>query len=296
MIAALFYFTGSYNTKKVVEHYRKAIEDFGSKADIFPIESFNDKNDVDVSKYDRFGIFYPIHGFSAPKIVRKFAKKLSSNNKTPYFLAMVSGEPINLNHNSADALKRILKKKFLFESEFHYVLGYNMIFRHTEKRAFEMYDAMEKIVPLDVKEYMFEGKEFHLKRPFMGPIAVAIIKIQFLFYPLNGKLFKVNKKKCIKCFKCVENCPVKNIECKNGKFKFHNRCMMCTRCSFNCPASAISIGILNAWKVNKPYAYKPGCPNEKDKHKNYCKKAYERYFENIEKRLNHKEETTNGKS
>ncbi len=66
--------------------------------------------------------------------------------------------------------------------------------------------------------------------------------------------------------------------------------MMCTRCSFNCPTSAINIGILNAWKVNKPYAYKDGYHNEADKHKNYCKKAYERYFDNIEKRLKDKGE------
>ncbi len=291
MKLALFYFTGSYNTKKVAEHYKKAIEDLSFEADIFPIESFLEKEEVDISSYDRFGIFYPVHGFSAPKIVRRFAKKLHSDKKTPYFLVMVSGEPINLNHNSADAIKRILKKKFDFESEFHYVMGYNMIFRHTEEKAYKMYEAMEKIVPIDVKEYLLEGKRFNLKRPFLGSIAVGIIRIQFLFYPLNGKLFRVDKKKCVKCLKCVENCPVKNIEYKDGKFKFHNKCMMCTRCSFNCPTSAINIGILNAWKVNKPYAYKDGYHNEADKHKNYCKKAYERYFANIEKRLKDKGET-----
>ncbi len=285
MKIALFYFTGSYNTKKVAEHYKSAIEGLSFEADIFPIENFDDQGNVDVSSYDKFGIFYPVHGFSSPKIVKRFAKKLSSDKKTPYFLVMVSGEPVNLNHNSADALKRKLKKKFAFESEFHYVMGYNMIFRHTEEKAYKMYEAMEKIVPIDTKEYLIDGKKFALKRPFLGPIAVGIIRIQFAFYPVNGKLFRVNKKKCVKCLKCVENCPVKNIEYKDGKFKFHNHCMMCTRCSFNCPSSAISIGILNAWKVNKPYAYKPGYENEVDKHKRYCKKAYERYFASIEKRI-----------
>ncbi len=291
MKAALFYFTGSYNTKKIAEHYKKAIEENGSFADLLPIESYLDQEKVDISNYDRFGIFYPVHGFSAPKIVTRFAKKLVSNNKTPYFVVMVSGEPINLNHCSDNALKRILKKNFLFESEFHYVMGYNMIFRHTEERAYKMYDAMERIVPLDVKKYMFEGKDFKLKKPFLGPVAVSIIKIQFLFYPVNGKMFRIDQKKCIKCLKCVQNCPVHNIEYEDGKFKFHNHCMMCTRCSFNCPTDAMKIGVLNAWRVNKPYAYKDNMPSEKDKHKRYCKKAYQRYFDNIEKRLKEAEST-----
>lgn len=290
MRAALYYFSGSGNTKKVAECYKKAIEENGSTADLFPIESFLDKDEVDVSTYDRFGIFHPVHGFAAPLIVRRFAKKLVSNNKTPYFDVMVSAEPLNLNHNSNDKIRRILRKHFTFESEFHYVLGYNMIFRHTEERAYKMYDAMERIVPLDVKEYMFEGKEFRLKRPFLGGLIVSIIGIQFGFYPVNGKMFRINKKKCSKCMLCVKNCPVHNISYEDGKFKFGNHCMMCTRCSFNCPKDAFNIAVLNAWRVNKPYAYKPTSKKEVDKHKNYCKKAYKRYFETIETRLANKGE------
>ena len=63
----------------------------------------------------------------------------------------------------------------------------------------------------------------------------------------------VNKKKCIKCMKCVKLCPLNNIKFNGKKFKFGTNCALCVACSFNCPKSAISIGILNGWKVNGSY-------------------------------------------
>ena len=85
--------------------------------------------------------------------------------------------------------------------------------------------------------------------------------------------------------KCVNNCPVKNIEYKDNKFIFHTRCLMCTRCSYNCPTDAVNIGILNSWKVNKPYAFKKPEIEEKDKHPYYCKRSYIRYYQEAKKKI-----------
>ena len=53
---------------------------------------------------------------------------------------------------------------------------------------------------------------------------------------------------------------------------------MCTRCSFNCPKNAIVFGLFNAWKVNGKYSFKKPLIEEENKHKRYCKKSYDRYF------------------
>jgi ferredoxin len=34
-----------------------------------------------------------------------------------------------------------------------------------------------------------------------------------------------------------------------------NNCSLCVRCSFGCPQNAISIGLLNNWKVNGAYDF-----------------------------------------
>ena len=287
MNVAIFYFSGTGNTEKVVRKWKESSESFGVSIDLVKIE----KDDFDFSKineYDKIGFAYPIHAFNAPENVWKYAKKFPKiENSKKVFVIMVSGEYMTINHSSSKKLLRILKRRnYVLESDYHYIMPYNMIFRHTEARATRMYETMNKLVPIDAKEYLVDNKTHLIKKHHFVGWFIFILRIEQWFSGVNGRLFKVNKKKCIKCMKCVNNCPVKNIEYVNGKFKFHGDCLLCTRCSFNCPTDAFSIGILNSWRVNKPYSFKPVDYQEVDKHKRYCKKSYERYYKEAEARIN----------
>lgn len=287
MKIALIYFSGSGNTNIVVSKYEESLKNLG-----FEVSKFNIENSLDkipnLDSFYKVGFFYPIHGFNSPNIVVKFAKKIEkSTSKRNYFVVMVSGEPLNLNHSSNSRLIRVLKKKnYYLESEYHYVLGYNLVFRHTEEKAYRMYDVMEKIIPLDTKEYFVENKTNKLKRVFLGSFLSFLLRIQFPFYKVNGKLFRINNKKCIKCMMCMNNCPVHNITYSKDKFHFSSKCLMCARCSFSCPKDAVRIGILNFWRVNGKYKYKPTSIQEVDKHSRYCKKSFKRYFDKAEERIN----------
>ena len=287
MKVVIFYFSGTGNTERVVRKWKESSESFGVSVDLVKIE----KDEFDFSKineYDKIGFAYPIHAFNAPENVWKYARKFPKiENSKKVFVIMVSGEYMNMNHSSDYKLARILKRRnLIIESEYHYLMPYNMIFRHTEKRAYEMYETMNKLVPIDVKEYLVDNKPHLIKKHHFVGWFIFILRIEQWFSGVNGRLYRVNNKKCIKCMKCVNNCPVKNIEYVNGKFKFHGNCLLCTRCSFNCPTDAFSIGILNSWRVNKPYSFKPVDYQEVDKHKRYCKKSYERYYKEAEARIN----------
>lgn len=286
MKVAIYYFSGTGNTELTVNKWQSEAKKHNIEVDLFKIEEI--KDEIDVSSYDKIGFGYPIHAFNAPRIVLKFAKKIKAlEEKKPAFAVMVSGEYMNLNHSSHLKLGSILKRKnIFFESEYHYLMPYNMIFRHTEKRAFQMYETMNKLVELDVKDYLVDNIPHQLKKHkvFIRPF-VWLLRIEQLFAPVNGKTFKINKKKCIKCMMCVKNCPTQNIEFKDGKFKFHNHCVLCTRCSFNCPTNAFSIGLLTGWKVNGKYKFKEPTEEEIDKHPRYCKKSYQRYYKEADERL-----------
>lgn len=287
MKVGIFYFSGTGNTELTVKKWKNEADNLGVELSLFKMEE-NKEEEIDLSSYDKVGFAYPIHGFNAPKIVLTFAKKIKKipEKKKNIFIIMVSGEYMNLNHSSDLKLGSILKRRnFLIESEYHYLMPYNMIFRHTEKRAYQMYKTMNELVPIDVKEYLIENKPHHVKKIWgMRPI-VWVIRIEQPFAPVNGKTFKVNKKKCIKCMKCVNNCPTHNIEYVDDKFKFHMSCLCCTRCSFNCPTDAFKIGLLNGWRVNKPYRFKEPTEEEVDKHPKYCKKSYIRYYKEAEERI-----------
>ena len=82
---------------------------------------------------------YPIYGFNAPQIVTEFVKSFPNGTQNVYFLK-TSGEPLKLNDASSLTLVKILKKKgYDVRGEYHYVMPYNMIFRHSDALASKMF-------------------------------------------------------------------------------------------------------------------------------------------------------------
>lgn len=287
MKIALFYFSGTGNTEKTIKQWKEEIIKLNETIELFNIE----KNNFDfsiLSKYDKIGFAYPIHAFNAPEIVWRVAKKIPKmKNKINLFIIMVSGEYLSINHSSYMKLVRILKRRnIILESDYHYLMPYNMIFRHSENTAYKMYETMKQLAAIDVYEYLIKGINHHCKKlHFMGWF-IFLIRIEQIFSKINGRFYKIDENKCIKCMECVNHCPVHNIEYKNDKFIFHNKCILCTRCSFNCPQDAFKIGLLNNWRVNKPYLFIANGPKENDKHAKYLKKSYEKYYSYALKRIN----------
>jgi ferredoxin len=284
----LCYFSGTGNTKKAVDEYQKYYESQSHQVEIYNIEenAFN----YSLDDFDLLGIFHPIYAFNAPSIIVSFCKKIAkSSKKKPFFVVKTSGEPIKLNNISSYKIKSIMKRRnYLLTNEYHYVMPYNIIFRHSDTMAYRMYEAMKKIIPCDAQEIL-DGKKHLFKYVFMGHLLAFIFRIEFIGGRFNGTLYKVNKD-CIKCMKCVKACPKHNITYENDHFKFSNKCLMCMRCSFSCPKNAIKIGLFESWKVNGQYSFKEN-PNQDLstlKHLNYCAKAYKRYFNDIVKRLENK--------
>lgn len=286
MKIGIYYFSGTGNTELTVKKWAEEAKKHDIECDLIKISDISDEK-VDVSAYDKVGIAYPIHAFNAPRIVWKFATKIEKlADKKPAFIIMVSGEYMNMNHSSDYKVARILKRRnIIIESEYHYLMPYNMIFRHTEKRAYDMYKTMNALSELDVKEYLVENKPHKLKKHLSVHFFIWLIRVEQLYAPFYGKMLRIKKKKCIKCMKCVNSCPVKNIEFKDGKFKFHWHCTLCSRCSFNCPTNAFNTGFLLLWKVNGKYKFAEPEIEEVDKHKRYCKKSYARYYKEAEERL-----------
>lgn len=284
--AIIYVFSGTGNTKKACDIYKSEFEKFGIETTLYNVRK-GFENLPNPDDFDLVGFAYPIHGFNAPYIMLDLAKALpKANEKKEYFVVKTSGEPLKINNVSSIKFNDIMKKKgYVASSEYHYVMPYNMIFRHTDDMAAKMKDTLDKLAPIEAREVIC-GVEHKLAKVPFGRFCAWVVRIEQPAMKVNGRFFKVDSNKCINCGACAKNCPVGNIKIdENGKFTFGNDCVMCARCSFNCPRDAFDIGILNGWRVNGKYSFKAPETPQKDKHARYCKKAYARYFAEAGKKI-----------
>lgn len=251
--AIIYFFSGTGNTALVAALYKKYFSDY--EVELFQVKMV-DKKYVDFPSPDSFdlvGIAYPIHGFNAPKVMNDFTKLLPPQNGKNAFVFKTSGEGLGLNnYSSQKIIRRLEKKGYRFLCERHYVMPYNMIFRHTPEMVKSEWIYANALVRLNVQEIQSEKRET-VHKSVLAAWFVPIVRIEWLYAKAQGPFMKVNMKKCIRCMKCVKNCPLTNIAFENGAFKFGTNCALCVCCSFGCPTKAISIGLLNGWRINGSY-------------------------------------------
>ena len=279
MRAILYYFSGTGNTRRIGEALARELKLLGHETDIYSIKAGSTPPPPD--GYDRVIVAYPVHAFNAPSSVLKFLKKLPKGEKfIPAYLLYTSGEPLRLNHASGIVPKRILKRKgYPVLGELHYVMPYNIIFRHSDGMAARMNRAAELKLPDDAR-MIAAGNGNLQKVGFLRRFAAFVLRIEHSAMPLIGRGFRVSKA-CTGCGLCVKNCPQGNIKMVNGKPKFGGSCVGCMGCSFGCPKDAVRISLLNGWRVNGNYSFE-GVPATDDEVCRYCRRAYLEYFYSIE--------------
>lgn len=271
----IYYFSGTGNTEYACKKLSEELTKLDFEIEMTKIETLKDRVSID---YDAIGVAYPVHGFNAPTIIDDFCDMIPDGNGKKFFIVKTSGEPLTLNDaSSMFFIKTLLAKKYEFIGEYHYVMPYNIIFRHSDDMVSLMINTLNTNIVRDARD-IAEFKVKEIKYPLNAKIAATLVRIEHPAMKLIGKGFKVDNDKCVACNKCVSNCPTRNISVENGRYKFGNECLGCMRCAFNCPKNAIDIGILNGWKVNGKYDFENVISSENPEIIRYCHNSYVNYF------------------
>lgn len=283
----LIYFTGTFNTAYISKKAAAKFTAKGHQVDLYAIEG--DKPCPQPANYDLIGLGYPIHAFNEPRIFRHFVRGLDLTKGQRVFIYKTSGEVYHFNDASSRYTKKVLKrKKCLLVGEYHFVMPYNIVFRTPDPFVKEALNEDEKALKIMVNN--LEKGTVRVKRPHLvDNLMSKLCLIEHSCGYWNSFLMKVDEKKCVKCQKCVKECPNGNIVVKNGRIVFKHQCLTCMRCAFYCPTNAIKMGLLENWKVNGAYRFEEIAKNDeipaklerKDAKKFY--RCFDGYFDSIDK-------------
>lgn len=249
----LIYYTGTYNTRYLTNQLKDKLIEKGNTVDTVEINAYTPI--IDTNEYDMIGFSYPIYGFNSPLPFNKYVRKLKFGETQRYFIYKNSGETFAMNNASSRILIKLMKRQQVkFVGEYHFVMPYNIHFPFEKEFVKQILLYNEKL--LAVMLYNLEnGIISSIRSNAIYNIAAFFVGIQKIGGNVNSFLYRVDRKKCTRCNKCVKECPQNNIYLKDGKVKFHHHCDMCMRCSFFCPTNAIKIGFLERWKVNGRYDF-----------------------------------------
>lgn len=255
MHCLLIYYTGTFNTRYVSKRLKERLEKENNEVDLYEIDPLNTE-ELNLSGYDIIGLGYPIYGYNAPWPFLKFIRRQKFPKGIRTFIYKNSGETEKVNDASSLFVRRKLQRcGAVIENEYHFIMPYNIHFRFDERLVKEMLTMDDKLYDILVHEITHQIP--NIKRyKLWHKIVTCVVAIQFIGGDVNSFFYKVDTNKCNNCNLCIKQCPMQNIERdRNGKIVFHHHCLMCMRCSFCCPTAAIDIGILQGWKVNKPYNF-----------------------------------------
>lgn len=233
MKISIVYFSGTGNTKAIAEGYAEALSNKGHLIEMMSIEE-----SVTLSDHDLLIIGGPIYAGNMPDELINWVRKnvKSADNK---FAIVYSTSAGLANANGVKSIGQKLERKgyalmdlvtFEMPRNF-YIDQYEPTSEEVQKKQFA--DAANKIVEsLDT----IDGSKL-LKvdeSVLMIDLLADLFRVMAKFM---GKSFRINEN-CIGCGLCEANCPKKNINHKEKKYK--NKCILCTRCIHNCPVNAIS--------------------------------------------------------
>ena len=199
-------------------------------------------------------LIYPVHGFNAPRTVKRFV-----NSLPPGLYEYVSLISVGCNTSwvngavSSDLRKSLGKKDYSIAVDEVLAMPLTFIMNFPDELNFKLIAESEKMIS-DLCGRITERTSSNRKVRIKSKVLNFMGKAESPAARLFGLELHANNQ-CTSCGTCWNNCPEKNIKQKsNGKPGFGFNCSMCMRCIYNCPEAAISPRISKFIPIKKGYS------------------------------------------
>jgi ferredoxin len=246
----LIYFSPTGNVLHLAKRLANHLDSYDVK--ILPLESveadqlINDKH---------FVLLYPIHGFNAPRNVKRFVKCLPSGLYSAVSMIGIGCTTSWVNEAASSDLRKLFNKKgYSIILDEILAMPLTLIMSFPDELACKLIAESEKRIK-DISESLVEGKRTIIRVKGKSRVLSFFGKAETFASRLFGLELHAGKD-CNLCGICWRNCPEKNIRrSNNGKLRFGFKCLMCLRCIYNCPQKAINPRFSKFIPIKKGYSF-----------------------------------------
>lgn len=234
------YFSGTGNSRYALETF---LSQYDESAKIFAIE---DEDIVSHIKSNEQIVFsYSVQFSNIPKMLKDFVDRYQQlwKGKKIFVIAtmgLFSGDGAGI------LARRLRKYGAQIIGGLHLKMPDSIADEKALKRPIEKNVELVKAAEKKINRAVQDMKNGRLPKEGIGLLYhLAGLFGQRLYFYNKTKQYtdkvKVDTGKCVVCGKCVELCPMKNLNIENNIVKAGNQCTMCYRCINICPKQAITL-------------------------------------------------------
>lgn len=231
----ILYFTGTGNSSYAAEMIQSITKD-----EIVSMNEQLKKGTSDPLQSENPFVFVcPTYAWRIPRVIEEYIRNTQfTGTKDVYFILTCGAE-------TGDAIQYV--KKLCKEKDFNlkgfaaivmpdnYIVMYNPT---QDEEARVIVEKAKENINL-VAESIKNSRELKEEKvPFMGRTKSGIINTMFYSMFVSAKGFH-STDQCISCGKCVQLCPLNNIQLVEGKPQWGSNCTHCMECICRCPEEAI---------------------------------------------------------
>jgi len=241
MNITIIYFSPTGNTAKISLAINKELQKLGNKVDMLDITNSEDRQKISDFNYNDALFFgFPIYYGRAPRLIREWFSQFDGKGIKCSLFFTYGGVQVGAAHYDMINILQSRNFKVISSAEFlgrhtYSLAGWDLMKDHPNKqdivvaREFAQ-KTHEKLIESNIKQLKFavpkKSEEELDKLEFMSKRAIIT--------PAR----KLND--CSMCRTCEQVCPTNAMDAELGKPK-PNLCIRCLRCVVNCPDNVIKI-------------------------------------------------------
>ncbi|TXT67434.1 MAG: hypothetical protein BAJALOKI1v1_90006 [Promethearchaeota archaeon] len=251
---AIFYFSGTGNTKEVAQIYASRLRQRQATVDLYQIEHILKNHiEIDFDKYEMLGFGFPVHAFSAPSIFYTFIHQIPNlTERKKSFLFKTMGDPLFFG-GSTKKIRLMLKRKGydIFHEDF-LVMPSNIVIDYPKELKNQLYHVASRKINLYAYEILNSKNKLQPNSKILNIISNVSSLLETIGAQYFGR-YLIADENCTLCKQCIQLCPTNNITIKNDRIIFGDRCCFCMRCTYRCPEHAITNKYMNFMILRNQY-------------------------------------------